>query len=61
MRLKDLTQDQRTMLKQDLLTRKTEAEGVSYGELADADSLITDEELEAEFGGTEFSPDDFPF
>jgi len=61
MRLKDLNRDQRLMLKQDLLTRKTESEGVSYGELADADSLITDEELEAEFGGTEFTPDDFPF
>ena len=36
-----------------------EGEGPSWGELADADTLVSDEELEAEFGGTEFVPDDF--
>lgn len=34
-------------------------ESPSYSELADADRLITDEELETEFGNTEFVPDDF--
>ena len=34
-------------------------ESPSYGELADADRLVSDQELEAEFGNTEFVPDDF--
>lgn len=52
---------QRLQLKQDILTRRMDEKGESpsYGELADADRLITDEELEAEFGNTEFVPDDF--
>ena len=61
MKLKDLNDDQRLHLKQELLRRRLEekGEGISYGELADADTLVTDEELEAEFGDTEFVPDDF--
>ena len=61
MKLKDLNNDQRLQLKQELLRRRLEekGEGISYGELADADTLVTDEELEAEFGDTEFVPDDF--
>ncbi len=61
MKLKDLNDDQRMQLKQELLRRRLEekGEGISYGELADADTLVTDEELEAEFGDTEFVPDDF--
>ncbi len=61
MKLKDLNDDQRLQLKQELLRRRLEekGEGISYGELADADTLVTDEELEAEFGDTEFVPDDF--
>ncbi len=61
MKLKDLNGDQRMQLKQELLRRRLEekGEGISYGELADADTLVTDEELEAEFGDTEFVPDDF--
>ena len=34
-------------------------ESPSYGELADADRFVSDQELEAEFGNTEFVPDDF--
>ena len=61
MKLKDLTGDQRLYLKQDILTRRMDEKGESpsYGELADADNLVSDEDLEAEFGSTEFSPDDF--
>ena len=61
MKLKDLNDDQRLQLKQELLRRRLEekGEGISYGELADVDTLVTDEELEAEFGDTEFVPDDF--
>ena len=61
MKLKDLNDDQRMQLKQELLRRRLEekGEGVSYDELADADTLVSDAELEAEFGGTEFVPDDF--
>ena len=61
MKLKDLNDDQRLQLKQRILTDRMDAKGgsPSYGELADADTLVTDEELEAEFGDTEFVPDDF--
>ena len=61
MKLKDLNGDQRLQLKQRILTDRMDAKGESpsYGELADADTLVTDEELEAEFGDTEFVPDDF--
>ena len=61
MKLKDLNEEQMLLLKQDLLSRRMDEKGESpsYGELADADRLISDEELEAEFGDTEFVPDDF--
>lgn len=61
MTLKELNSEQRLQLKQDMLTRRMDEKGESpsYGELADADRLITDEELETEFGNTEFVPDDF--
>ena len=61
MTLKELNSDQRLRLKQDILTRRMDERGESpsWGELADADRLVSDEELEAEFGGTEFVPEDF--
>ena len=61
MKLKDLNDDQRLQLKQRILTDRMDAKGESpsYGELADADTLVTDEELEAEYGDTEFVSDDF--
>ena len=61
MTLKELNSDQRLQLKQDILTRRMDEKGESpsYGELADADRLVSDQELEAEFGNTEFVPDDF--
>ena len=61
MTLKELNSDQRLRLKQDILTRRMDERGESpsWGELADADRLVSDEELEDEFGGTEFVPEDF--
>ena len=61
MKLKDLNNDQRMELKQAVLTQRLDARGASpsYGELADADDLVSDEDLEDWYGGTEFSPDDF--
>ena len=61
MTLKELNSEQRLQLKQDMLTRRMDEKGESpsYGELADADRLVSDQELEAEFGNTEFVPDDF--
>ena len=34
-------------------------DSVSFSELCNCDELVTDEELEAKYGGMEFSPDDF--
>jgi hypothetical protein len=61
MRLKDLSGDQKLQLKQDILTRRMDEKGESpsYCELADADDLVSDKELEDEFCGTEFVPEDF--
>lgn len=34
-------------------------ENVSYGELCDADNIVSDEEIFSEYGNVEFSKDDF--
>lgn len=57
MTLKDLTPEQKLMLKQNILTLRQDS--VSYGELIDADELVSDAELEEEFGATFFVQDDF--
>lgn len=59
--LSDLTPDQKSELKQRYLSDKYDEEGKtpSYGELADADNLVSDEDLENEFGGVSFTADDF--
>lgn len=57
MTLSELTKDQKIKLKQDYLTNKKP--NVSYGELADADELVSDAELEAEYGDVSFTTDDF--
>lgn len=61
MTLSELTADQRIQLKQQILVDRNEAvcEGTSYEELANADELVSDEDLEACYADTEFSPDDF--
>jgi hypothetical protein len=57
MDLKDLNDDQKLQLKQALLVERQD--NTSYGELVEADSLVTDEELEERFGGTFFVEEDF--
>ena len=57
MRLDELTREQKVELKQNLLTERLG--DPSYGELADADELVSDDELKEKFGGTVFTPDDF--
>lgn len=62
MRFCDLTKDQRTEVKQRLLCErleKGENRTPSYGELADVDEAISDEEAEEAFAGTKFVSDDF--
>ena len=56
MKLKDLTPEQKLELKQALLTQDRD---VSYGELANADELVSDKQLEDAYGDTEFTEDDF--
>lgn len=57
MTLQELTKDQKILLKQNILFKN--GKSVFYSELADADSLISDEELEEEFGSTVFTAEDF--
>lgn len=57
----ELNDDQKLELKQRILTERNEnrGEGTSYGELADADDLVSDEDAKDWAEGMEFSPDDF--
>lgn len=57
----ELNEDQRLELKQRILTERNEnrGEGTSYGELADADDLVSDEDAREWAEGVEFSEDDF--
>ena len=59
--VKELTRDQLVELKQNYLTQKMDEKGESpsYGELAEADQTITDDEIFSEYDGTMFSEDDF--
>lgn len=62
MTLKDLNKDQRRQLKARLLDEELmEVEGrtASYGEIANADEIVSDEKLEEAYGATSFAPDDF--
>ena len=54
-----LTRDQLTQLKQHYYTVKRGEKGVSYGELAAVDNLVTDAEIFDEYNGVIFSEDDF--
>lgn len=57
MTVKELNRDQIVQLKQDYLV---EIRGdVSYGELADADELVTDAQVFDRYSGVDFVPDDF--
>ena len=57
MSLNELTKEQRLVLKMQHLidTRET----VYYSDLADADELVSDQELEQAYGGTDFAFEDF--
>lgn len=57
MTLKDLNKNQVHQLKEQMFLEKNE--NVSYGELLNADSLISDSEIEKRFGGITFVPKDF--
>ena len=57
MKLSDLNNEQKRQLKESILVEKSES--VSYGELANADTLVTDAELEEHFVGTNFVDEDF--
>ena len=56
MTLKELSAEQKLELKQNFLAKDND---VSYGELTCADELVSDEELEEEYGNVEFTDDDF--
>lgn len=57
MTLGELSSNQITYLKQSYLC--THMENPSWGDLATADSTVTYEMLEAEYGATVFVPEDF--
>lgn len=59
----ELNAEQRLALKRSMLDEElyeTEGRSASYGELADADKLVTDGKLKERYEGTEFVPEDFP-
>ena len=57
MDVKELNRDQLIQLKQAMLCDR--GTGTSYGELAAADELVTDEEVFTHYEGTVFTEDDF--
>lgn len=61
MTIKELTREQLQQVKQEYYTRKQEeaGAGVSYGELAQIDELVTDAEIFEQYAGVIFTPDDF--
>lgn len=59
MTVEELSKSQLTELKQRYYTEKLGDEGVSYGELANIDNLVTDKEVFDYYEGFSFSEDDF--
>ena len=61
MNVRELSRDQLVELKQAYLceTNNSVNYGTSYEELADADSLISDNEIITQYDGYDFSDDDF--
>lgn len=57
MKLQDLNREQIIQLKKNLYCEKNE--NASYGELAEIDNLVSDEELKEEYGDTYFVDEDF--
>lgn len=61
MTINELNREQLTQVKQKYYTEKQaeKGAGVSYGELAQIDELVTDAEIIAQYSGVDFVPDDF--
>lgn len=61
MTVNELNRDQICQLKQQMLVERMDSQGESpsWGELADADILISDAEVMAEFCSVEFVNEDF--
>lgn len=61
MTVKELNREQLIQLKQNFLDEENyrNGEGTSYGELAAADELVSDETIFNEYSGYVFSEDDF--
>lgn len=57
MSIKELTREQLIELKQRYYTERNE--NVSYGELADIDNLVSDNEIFEEYGDITFVEEDF--
>ena len=57
MSVKELTREQLIELKQKYYTERNE--NVSYGELADIDNLVSDNEIFEEYGDITFVAEDF--
>ena len=55
--VRDLSRDELIELKQHMLCENEQSP--SYGELADADEIITDEQVFEAYDGVTFHPDDF--
>ena len=58
MNVNDLSRDQKVELKQTMLENVLGRQP-SWGDLADADDIVSDEQLNDEYGGTKFCDDDF--
>ena len=59
MKLNELNSEQKQQLKTNILVER--GENISYGDIVNVDTLVTDKELEERFGGTEFVEEDFVF
>ena len=62
MYVNELTRGQKSELKQkyyDELLMKMENRNISYGEIANIDDIISDEEIENAYGNVVFTNDDF--
>ena len=59
--VQELNRDQLIQLKQEMLMERMDAEGdwPSWGEMADANSLVSDEDVQSKFAGTMFTTEDF--
>lgn len=59
--VQELNRDQLIQLKQEMLMERMDAEGdwPSWEEMADANSLVSDEDVQSKFAGTMFTTEDF--